>query len=118
MATGWLAGRMEGQKGWRTWMFQNREAQESNGSFAPATASRGNGRSLRSKALKTAGPARRDATCNVKRARVDGDVGAAVAAGKALEGMAPEGKHLAPIRYRSWRGNPVNPMVGFRMQQA
>lgn len=72
----------------------------------------------RSKALKTAGPARRGAPCNVKRATVGGDVGAAVEAGKALEGRAPEGKHAAPIRYRATRGNTVNPMVGYRMQQA
>jgi len=45
----------------------------------------------RSKALKTAGPARRGATCNVKRATVDGDVGTAVEAGKALEGKGTGG---------------------------
>jgi hypothetical protein len=39
----------------------------------------------------------RDATCNVRRATVGGDVDTAVAAGKALEGRAPEGKHAAPI---------------------
>jgi len=72
----------------------------------------------RSKALKTAGPARRGATCNVTRARVDGDVGTAVEAGKALEGRAPEGKHAAPIRNRAPGGNTVNPRIGYRMQQA
>jgi len=70
----------------------------------------------RSKALKAAGPAGRDAPRNVKRATVDGDVGTAVAVGKALEGQAPAGKHAAPIRHRASRRNPVNPRVGSRMQ--
>jgi len=70
----------------------------------------------RSKALKTAGPARRGAICNVKKATVSGDAGTAVEAGKALEGRAPEGKHAAPIRYRAPGGNTVNPMVGYGMQ--
>lgn len=45
LATGWLAGRMEGQKGRRTWRLQEREAQESNGPDTLATAMAGNGRS-------------------------------------------------------------------------
>jgi len=117
LATGWLAGRMEGHRdGGRGC---SREGKPRRATGLTRWQRRWRQRTLpRSKALKTAGPARRGATCNVKRATVDGDVGAAVEAGKALEGRAPEGKHAAPIRYRAPGGNTVNPMVGCRMQQA
>jgi hypothetical protein len=111
---GWTDGGAEGMAAW-----SSREGKPRRATGLTRWQRRLRQRTLpRSKALKTAGPARRGATCNAKRATVGGDVDTAVEAGNALEGRAPEGKHAAPIRYRASGGNTVNPRVGYRMQQA
>jgi hypothetical protein len=104
-----------GQDGWRTW--SSRKGSPGEHRARPAGNGGGRQRTLaRSKALKSSRPRRRDAACNGRRATAHGDVGAALRAGKALEGMAPEGKPHA--RATRVGGNPVNPRVGSGMQQA